>query len=248
MVRESAEGFLAEHAPVSALRRLRDTADPVGFDRALWADMAEMGFAGLLVPEAYGGTALGMMAAGLVCEAIGRNLSASPFLSTAVLGARLIAEGASPDHQAALLPAIAAGRLIVALASDERARHAPRHVATRAEPAGNGFRLFGAKTHVLDGHVADRLIVAARTAGETDAAEGITLFLVDPGADGVRVRQRATVDSRNAAELALDGVAVDGSDMIGAAGEGSGSSSGRSMPGGHALPPRCSASRAEALP
>jgi acyl-CoA dehydrogenase len=215
MVKESADGFFAEHGPVGQLRRLRDARDPQGFDRGLWARMAEMGFAGVAISEAHGGAGLGMVAAGLIQEAIGRNLTLSPFLSSAIVAATAIARGGTAEQQADLLPRIAAAEMIVALAADEKARHAPAHVATRAEASGNGFRLTGAKPFVLDGHVADRLIVAARTAGADDEPRGITLFLVDPGAAGVSVARRAMVDSRNAAVVTLDGVQVDGADMLG---------------------------------
>lgn len=220
MVKESADGFFAEHAPVSQLRKLRDTADADGFDRGLWAKMAEMGFAGVAIPEQFGGAGLGMVAAGLIQEAIGRNLSLSPFLSAAILSATAIARGGNEDQKAALLSKIAAGELIVALAADEKARHQPAAVSTKAEASGNGFRLTGAKPFVLDGHVADRLIVAARTSGADDEKVGITLFLVDPKAAGVGVKRRSMVDSRNAAEVTLDGVQVDGADVLGAIGGG----------------------------
>ena len=220
MVKESADGFFAEHAPVSQLRKLRDTADADGFDRGLWAKMAEMGFAGVAIPEQFGGAGLGMVAAGLIQEAIGRNLSLSPFLSAAILSATAITKGGSEDQKAALLPKIAAGELIVALAADEKARHQPAAVSTKAEASGNGFRLTGAKPFVLDGHVADRLIVVARTSGADDEKAGITLFLVDPKAAGVGVKRRSMVDSRNAAEVTLDGVQVDGADVLGAIGGG----------------------------
>ncbi|MCG2839604.1 acyl-CoA/acyl-ACP dehydrogenase [Sandaracinobacter sp. RS1-74] len=220
MVKETAEGFFAEHAPVGQLRKLRDSHDPDGFDRGLWAKMAEMGFAGVAIPEQYGGAGLGMVAAGLIQEAIGRNLSLSPFLSASVLAATAIAKAGSDEQKAALLPKIASAELIVALAADEKPRHQPHFVAARAESSGNGFRLTGAKPFVLDGHVADRLIVAARTSGEEGAPAGITLFLVDPKAAGVSVKRRAMVDSRNAAEIALEGVQVDGADVLGGIGEG----------------------------
>lgn len=220
MVKESADGFFAEHAPVSQLRKLRDAADADGFDRGLWAKMAEMGFAGVAIPEQFGGAGLGMVAAGLIQEAIGRNLSLSPFLSAAILSATAITKGGSEDQKAALLPKIAAGELIVALAADEKARHQPAAVSTKAEASGNGFRLTGTKPFVLDGHVADRLIVAARTSGADDEKAGITLFLVDPKAAGVGVKRRSMVDSRNAAEVTLDGVQVDGADVLGAIGGG----------------------------
>lgn len=220
MIRDSADGFFAEHGPVAQLRKLRDAKDPDGFDRALWKQMAEMGFAGVAIPESHGGAGLGMVAAGLIQEAIGRNLTLSPLLSSAIVSATAIVRGGTEDQKAALLPAIASADLIVALAADEAPRHQPAHVATRAEPSGNGFRLTGAKPFVLDGHVADRLIVAARTSGADDDAAGITLFLVDPKAAGVRVERRHMVDSRNAARVTLDGVPVDGADMLGPLGEG----------------------------
>jgi acyl-CoA dehydrogenase len=115
---------------------------------------------------------------------------------------------------------MAAAELIVALAADEKARHTPAHVETRAEPSGNGFRLTGTKNFVVDGTIADRLIVAARTSGAAGDRAGISLFLVDPKAAGVTVEGRSMVDSRPAARVILDGVQVDGADMIGAAGEG----------------------------
>lgn len=220
MVQTSAEGFFAEHAPVAQLRTLRDTKDTDGFDRKLWARMAEMGFVGVVIPEQFGGAGLGMVAAGLIQEAMGRNLSLSPFLSSAILSATAIARGGSQDQKAALLPGIASGKLIVALAADEKARHRPSAVATRAQASGNGYRLTGAKPFVLDGHVADKLIVAARTSGADDDVAGITLFLVDRAAAGVSVDRRWMVDSRNAAAITLDGVQVDDADVLGAVGEG----------------------------
>jgi alkylation response protein AidB-like acyl-CoA dehydrogenase len=219
MIRDSADGFFAEHAPVSDLRRLRDARDEVGFSRELWKAMAEMGFAGILIPEAQGGVGLGHVAAGLVQEAIGRNLSSTPFLSTSVLAVTALG-AASADQQAAHLPRIAAGDAVIAVALDERSRHSPAHVETRAEPSGNGFRLTGTKNFVLDGHVADKLIVVARTSGDVDSKDGLTLFMVDPKDAGVATERTILVDSRNAAQIKLDGVQVDGADVIGEIGGG----------------------------
>jgi acyl-CoA dehydrogenase len=182
--------------------------------------MAEMGFAGAAIPEAYGGAGMGMVVAGLIAEAIGRNLSMAPFLSSSVVAATAIARGGTDEQKAALLPRMAAAELIVALAADEKARHAPAHIEARAEPSGNGFRLTGTKSFVLDGTVADRLIVAARTSGDAADRAGITLFLVDPKAEGVSVEARSMVDSRPAARVTLDGVQVDGADVLGGVGEG----------------------------
>ena len=159
MMRDMAQGFFAEKAPVKALRELRDNRDETGFDRALWADMAAQGFAGIVVPEEHGGVDMGYLAAGLVAEQMGRNLTASPFLSTAILAATALKHG-SDEQKSNWLPKIAAGDAVIALALDEGVKHNPRGTSTTAEPSGNGFKLNGAKAMVVDGHVADVLILS----------------------------------------------------------------------------------------
>lgn len=220
MIRESADGFFKTEAPVAQHRKLRDTGDATGFDRDTWAKMAEMGFAGVLVPEQHGGAGFGHVAAGLIMEAIGRNLSAAPMLSTAVLGATALVAGGTEEQQSKYLPLIAEGKRLFALAADEAARHAPAKVATTATPSGNGFKLNGVKGFVLDGHVADTLIVAARTSGAETDSDGITLFLVDAKAPGLAIDRRSMVDSRNAARVTLNDVQVDGADVLGPVGGG----------------------------
>ncbi|MBC7506464.1 MAG: acyl-CoA dehydrogenase family protein, partial [Sandarakinorhabdus sp.] len=158
MIRDSADGFFKTEAPVAQHRKLRDDDDATGFDRSVWAKIAEMGFAGVLVPEAHGGAGFGHVAAGLIMEAIGRNLSAAPMLSTAILGVTALNSAGTPEQQSKYLPLIAEGKRLFALAADEAARHNPAHVATTATPSGNGFKLNGTKGFVLDGHVADTLI------------------------------------------------------------------------------------------
>ena len=174
-----------------------------------------MGWAGVLVPEEHGGAGFGYVGAGLIAEEIGRNLSATPLLSTAVLAVTALLRGGSAAQKEALLPAIAGGDLVVALASDEKNRHAPHSIATRATGGSGKFKLNGRKVHVLDGHVADRLIVTARTSGDVESRDGITLFLVDAKATGVNVTRTPTVDSHNAAAVELRDVAVSDSDVIG---------------------------------
>ena len=209
MLRDTAEGFFAEKAPVKALRELRDTNDETGFSRALWQEMAEMGFAGIAIPEEHGGVDMGFQAAGLLAEQMGRNLTASPFLSTAILAATLIREAGSDEQKGAWLPKIASGETVMAVALDEGAKHNPAGIQTTAEKSGNGFVLNGSKSMVVDGDVADQLIVAAKT------EEGTAFFLVDPKANGVSVERTAMVDSRNAARIDLDSVEVDGDALLG---------------------------------
>ena len=208
MLKAAADGFLNEQAPIAHLRKLRDGRDPDGVSRDLWRAFGEMGFAGVLIPEEHGGSGLGAVEAGVVAEALGRTLTPSPFLGSGVLAATVLKDG-SAEQQAAWLPRIAAGEAIVALAVDEGPKHAPARMAAMAERSGNGFRLNGAKGFVLDGHVADALVVAART------DEGIGLFLIDPSTDGVTVERTVMVDAHNAARVTLSDVAVDADALIG---------------------------------
>ena len=220
MLRDSARGLISDKAPVSHLRQLRDAKDATGFSRELWKTFAEMGFTGLLVPEDFGGSGLGCVEAGVVMEEIGRTLMPSPFLSTAVLAASALSRGGSAAQKAEHLPKISAGSLIAALAIDEGAKHRPLQTRLQAVRSGNGFKLNGAKAFVVDGHVADLLIVAARTAGAAGEREGVTLFLVDPKTKGIATERTAMVDSHNAARIDFDNVEVNADDVLGEVDQG----------------------------
>ncbi|MEG9862514.1 MAG: acyl-CoA dehydrogenase family protein [Parvularculales bacterium] len=220
MLKDTAAQFFNEKMPVSNLRHLRDTEDETGFDRALWKEMAGLGFAGILIPEEYGGSDFGVMGLGLVLEQAGRTLAASPLFSTALLGAGIIRLGGSEEQKKTLLPAIAAGDMITALALEEGPHHAPAHIETRAEKKGDGWSLNGTKRFVLDGHSAGKLIVVARVSGKADEREGLALFLVDPETSGVSGERRLMVDNRNAADITLTGVQLSGDAIIGSPGGG----------------------------
>src|SRR5947199_6529719 len=220
MLRDSARGLIGDKAPVSHLRQLRDTKDPTGFSRELWRSFAEMGFSGLLVPDDYGGSGLGCVEAGVVMEEIGRTLMPSPFLSTAVLAASALSRGGSKAQQSEHLPKIAAGSLLAALAIDEGTKHRPLQTKLQAVRSGNGFKLNGAKAFVVDGHTADLLIVAARTAGSAGERDGLTLFLVDPKTKGIETERTAMVDSHNAARIKFDTVEVNADSVLGEVDQG----------------------------
>ncbi|MEM9496117.1 MAG: acyl-CoA dehydrogenase [Pseudomonadota bacterium] len=215
MLKDAARGFLDEKAPVSALRALRDGDDPSGFSRDLWKEMAEMGWAGILIDEAHGGAGFGFVGAGVVAEEMGRSLSASPFLSTSVMAAAALQHYGDDAQRGAFLPKIAAGDAVFAVAVDEGSKHAPAATALKAEKSGNGFTLSGAKTFVAEGADADKLIVAARTAGAPGEEEGVTLFVVDAEASGVSRERVAMADARGYARIAFDAVSVTGDDVIG---------------------------------
>ena len=222
MLRDSARGFITDKAPVSHLRQLRDSGDADGFSRELWKAFADMGFTGLLVPEQFGGSGLGCVEAGVVMEEIGRTLMPSPFLSTAVLAASALSRGGNEAQKSAHLPRIADGSMLAAFAIDEGTKHRPLHTSLQATRAGNGFKLNGAKALVTDGHVADLLVVVARSAGSAGDRKGLTLFLVDPKAKGVAIERTVMVDAHNAARIAFDNVEVTADSVLGEVDDGAG--------------------------
>ncbi|MCB1843600.1 MAG: acyl-CoA dehydrogenase family protein, partial [Halioglobus sp.] len=220
LLKESAQGFLSTEAPVGALRELRDSRDTLGYSPDLWQKMSEMGWASIILPEEYGGLDFGFTGLGVVLEETGRTLAASPLFSTAVLGASALLLGGSAEQKEALLPAIAEGSLTLALALEESHHHRPNHVATQALRQSDDFLLNGCKTFVLDGHSAQKLLVVARTSGETGDPDGITLLLVDSDAPGVTVQRTLMADSRNAANVSFSDVQVSAQAVIGDEGKG----------------------------
>ena len=220
LLQDTSREFLNSHAPVAGLRALRDTADSVGYSTELWRQMAELGWASIILPEEYGGLDFGFTGLGVVMEETGRTLTASPLLASAVIGASAILLGGNTAQKQTLLPSIAAGEMTLALALEESHHHRPNRIATRAQADGDDFIISGSKTFVLDGHSADRLIVVARTDGETRDTSGITLLLVEPDSEGVRCQRTTLMDSRNAANITFDRVRVSRDAIIGKPGQG----------------------------
>lgn len=211
MLRDTAKDFVGENAPVSHMRKLRDDKDAIGFSRDLWKQFAEIGFTGILIGEDAGGLGLGHVEAGVVLEEIGRNLSPSPFLTTAVAAVEALKGTAQAERW---FPGIVAGETVAALAIDDGAKHRAS-VSMKAERSGNGFRLTGRKQFVTHGHVADLLIVAARTAGSADDEHGVTLFAVPKDAAKLTVTPELLADASIAARIDFDGVEVDADAVIG---------------------------------
>src|ERR1700689_4085123 len=161
MLRDAAKAWVAQKSPVSVFRKLRDSGAIDGFDPAVWAEMCEMGWAGILVPEELGGSGLGYLTLGLVLEETGRTLTASPLISTALAATTALLLGGSEGQKSEWLPKFANGTALGALAVDETAHHAPELTALAASRDGSGWRVNGKKTFVLDGSTAKVLIVAA---------------------------------------------------------------------------------------
>jgi alkylation response protein AidB-like acyl-CoA dehydrogenase len=215
MLADTARGFMADEGNIAKqLRHFRDMGCKDGFGHSLWKQFAELGFTGILVPEADGGLGMGHVEAGIVLEEIGRNLTPSPFLTSSVLAASALAE-ASAELKGRYLPGLLAGDSVFAVAIDEGKKHRPERIAARAERSGNGFRLSGAKDFVVHGSSADMLVVAARTAGADEDADGITLFAVPRDAAGLSQDPVRLVDSSMATHLRLDNVQLDADAVIG---------------------------------
>ncbi len=214
MLRDSALSFASEKLPISQLRALRAKGE--GYDRAAWAEMAELGFAGVLIPEEFGGSGFGYVGLGQVLEAQGRTIAASPLLSTAMVGASALMLAGSQAQKEAWLPKIATGEALTALAVDESAHHDPAHIKLAATKSGAGYTLSGDKRYVVDGGDADLLIVAARTSGDAGDATGITLFLVPAGAKGVTRTSLKTLDAHGAANISFAGVEAGADAVLGA--------------------------------
>jgi len=222
MLRDAAKSWVSEKSPVTAFRKLRDSGNADGFDRAAWAQMAEMGWAGILIPEEFGGSGMGYQTLGLVLEETGRTLTASPLVSTALAATAALLLAGSDAQKKAWLPKIAQGAAIATLAVDEGAHHAPTKIALKAVKSGTGWKLSGKKNFVLDGGVADLLVVAARTSGKDGDANGITLFLVEGNAKGLSRQKLKSVDSRAVANLSFADVEVNAEAVLGNADQGYG--------------------------
>jgi alkylation response protein AidB-like acyl-CoA dehydrogenase len=212
-IRDSARSFAQGRAPVSHLRALRDARAPLGYSRELWREMAALGFAGLTVPERWGGAGLGYAELGIVAEELGRTLAPVPLLSNALAAGAVLAGGADALKDATL-PGVCAGDRVLAFAHEEGPRHAPYAVTTRARRDGSSLVLDGEKSFVPDGHLADGFVVVARTSGEPGERSGITLVHV-PAGGGVTTERLDLVDSRNAARVRFGGVRVAAENVLG---------------------------------
>lgn len=178
-LRETVRQFIEKNSEETTVRELM--ASERGYDPATWKQMAqEIGLQGLIISEEYGGGGFGFLELGIVCEEMGRRLLCAPFLSTAVLAASTLNHCASAPNQKELLSRIASGDAIATLAHAEPGnRWDARSIQMQAKQDGEGWRLNGSKSHVLDGSLADIVLVAART------PEGLALFRVDPDAEGL---------------------------------------------------------------
>ena len=209
MLRDAAKSWVQEKSPVTAFRKMRDSGAELGYDVAAWNEMAEMGWAGVIIPEEYGGSNFGYLSLGLILEELGRTLTASPLLASGLAAASALILGGTDAQKSEWLPKIAEGTVVGALAVDEGAHHAPDKVATTFKDG----KITGKKTFVLEGMAAGIIIVSGKGA---DGAVG--LYLVKGDDKGVKRTKLSLADSRGAANIEFAGAAAEplsgGADLL----------------------------------
>lgn len=199
MLRDAAKSWVQEKSPVTAFRKMRDSGVDVGYDANAWNEMAEMGWAGVIIPEEYGGSNFGYLSMGLILEELGRTLTASPLLASGLAAASALVLGGSDAQKSEWLPKIADGSAVATLAVDEGPHHNPEKVETRFD----GGKITGKKTFVLEGMAANALIVSAK------GKDGIGLYLVRADDAGVKRTRLQLADSRGAANIEFSGAAAE---------------------------------------
>ncbi len=218
-LREMLQRFVRQDYSFERRREILESAE--GFSREVWAQLAELGVLAMTLPTAHDGLGGNAVDTLVILDALSRGLLLEPYVSTVVIGAGVIARVGSTAQCAEVLPAVAAGTRLLALAHQELdTRYERLHVALRATETATGWRLDGEKTLVLDGGAADQLLVSARTAGGARDATGISLFLVDAGIAGITRRSFRTHDGRRAAQVRFEHVDIGHDALLGSAGQG----------------------------
>ena len=219
MLKNSAREFLSQECPLDLVREMED--DPRGYTDALWRQIVSLGWTGLAFPEQYGGTGGDFIDLAVLLEEMGRSLLPGPLVSTVVLGGLTVLDAGSDAQRQDLLPKICDGRIRMTLALTEpSATLEPFGIETAAAGNGDGYILNGLKLFVPDAHVADVILVAARTSAGPDPSHGITLFMVDSNSSGVSVEQLQTIAPVRLCEVSLNNVSVAASAILGPVDQG----------------------------
>ena len=215
MLSDSAKDFAANRTPVNHFRSLRDNNDPLNWDKDVWKEMVDLGWAGILIPQEFGGSDFGFAGISVIMQEVGKTLTPSPLFATAVMGASAINTFGTQEQKAEYLPKIAAGNITTAIAIDEESHHAPFNSMAQAELVGDEWVLNGKKKFVVDGASADILIILARTSGIKGDKAGLTLFIVDASHTGVEIIKTDMADCRNYANIVLDNVTISKDALLG---------------------------------
>ena len=219
MLKNSAQEFLSQECPLTLVRELEE--EPKGYTEELWRQMVGLGWTGLAFPEEYGGTGGSFLDLAVLLEEMGKALVPGPFFSTVVLGGLTVMDAGNEEQKRQILTDICDGQIRLTLALTEpSATYEPWGVETTATKQGNDYVLNGTKLFVPDAHVADLLLVVARTSAGPNPAEGITVFLVSRDGAGISVEVLHSIASDKQCEIVLDGVTVPASSVLGPVDQG----------------------------
>ena len=214
-LKDTAKNFAEERTPINHFRNLRDAKDSLLWDKEIWDEMVKLGWAGILIPEEYGGSDFGITGMSVVLQECGKTLTPSPLLATAVLGAYAIKEFGTDEQKSKYLPLIADGEITTAVAFDESSHHDISNTELSAVEADGNFVLNGSKKLVVDGSSADVLVVLGRTSGAKGEMAGLSLFILESHTDGVSRAKLDMADSRNYANIEFNDVVVSPNALLG---------------------------------
>jgi len=213
-LKDSAKKFALEKTPTTHFREVRDSELEDCYDEKIWQEMVSLGWSGILVPEEYGGSNFGVAGISSILEELGRTLTPSPLFSTAVVGVSLV-KYANDDVKKEILPKVVSEGIRICFALEESNHHDPLKTSCKAEKNGKTYKISGEKTFVIDGGFSDKIVIACRTSGEEGSKDGLSLFILDSGSEGLTVMPTKMVDSRNAANMKFDNVTVSEEMLIG---------------------------------
>jgi len=220
LLADTARAWARKHVPVSAYREVRDRNRRTGYDPELYAQMAEMGWPGMIAPAEHGGSELGFECLGLVVEQLGRTLAATPLVASAVAAISAIALGGNASQQAEWLPRLIDGTAVGTLATEEGRRHDLRAISMAATRRTGAWLLNGRKHLVEAGRTADVLVIAARTSGTSGDADGLSLFICDSATPGVFAEDVNELDVRGRVTVLFDNVELPQCQVLGQPGRG----------------------------
>lgn len=214
---DTVRDFVKKESPVERMRKLRDS--DLGWDRAVWKKMGDLGWLGVLFPESAGGAGMTFVEAGLILQELGTALVPEPMIPLLVAGSAIAKAGTPEQLQRFLAPSLAGDQSLALAWNEEQSRHDATSIRTHAHPNGDGFKLRGKKRWVLNGHAADHLVVSARSSGDESSQDGISLFVIDRDTPGVKLQPVKMMDGQKGAFVELVDAEVGKDRLLGEVGK-----------------------------
>ena len=214
-LKDTAQSFSRDKTPTNHFRKLRDDNSSKCWDDSIWQEMVQLGWSGILVPEDFGGSDFGVAGISVIMQELGKTLTPSPLLATAVLGVSTIKLLGSGEQKNMYLPKIVSGEITVALAIDEGSHHSPFNIETSAKLEGDNWVLNGQKVFVIDGASADIILIVARTSGKAGESNGLSVFVADKNSAGLEISRISTADCRNYANITMNDLSLNQNTLLG---------------------------------